>query len=108
MLAIEKTDEYNGLYNILGGLINAVDGIGPETLKIKELAERLKKDGVKEVIIALDSTIEGESTALYLIKLLKQFPIRITRLAQGLPTGSSLEYADEITLTNALKGRQTV
>lgn len=108
VLAIEKTGEYTGVYHILGGVINAVEGISPKDLKIKQLTDRLDKDGIKEIIIALDPTIEGESTVLYLIKLLSKYKVKVTRLAQGLPTGSSIEYADEITLTNALKGRLPV
>ena len=108
VMALEKTGEYRGTYHILGGVINAVEGIGPKNLKIKQLIDRIKNDGIKEIIIALDPSIEGESTVLYLIKLLNKSKVRITRLAQGLPTGSSIEYADEITLTNALKGRLPV
>jgi len=106
ILALEKTGEYRGTYHVLGGLINAVEGIGPQDLKIKELINRINKDGIREVIIALNPTIEGESTTLYLTKLLKKTKVRLTKLAQGLPTGSAIEYADEITLSNALKGRQ--
>jgi len=105
---IEKTQEYNGLYHVLEGTINQVEGIGPEKLRIKELISRIKKDGVEEIILALNSDIEGETTILYLKKLLAPYKIKITRLARGLPLGSELEYADEITLTDALRGRREV
>jgi len=108
VMALEKTGEYRGVYHVLGGLINPVAGISAENLKIKQLINRIKKNKVKEVIIATDPTIEGESTALYLVKLLKKAPVKITRIAQGLPTGATIEYADEITLSNALKGRRIV
>jgi len=106
LFALEKTNEYAGTYHVLGGVIDALEGVTPEKLKIRELGLRLKQDKVKEVILAMNSDLPGETTILYLTKFLKQFPdIKITRLAQGLPTGSDLEYADEVTLSNALKGR---
>lgn len=105
--AIEKTHEYQGVYHVLWGIIDPLEGITPEQLKIKELVDRIKKDGVREIILALNSDMPGETTILYLTKLLKQFKtIKITRLAQGLPAQSDLGYADEITLTSALKGRR--
>lgn len=103
--AIEKTDKYNGVYHVLGGVINQIEGVGPDQLKIKELVNRIKKDGIKEVILATNPDIEGESTALYLARLLKQLKIKITRIGRGLPMGSNIEYADEVTLANALAGR---
>lgn len=106
--ALEKTNEYKGLYYILGGLINQIDGIGPDQLRFKELITRIKNNGVKEVIFALDATMEGETTVLYLTKALKFLPIKITRLARGLPMGSDIEYADEVTLTSALSGRKEI
>ena len=105
MLTLEATNQYSGLYHVLGGLINTIEEVKPEQLSIKQLTERLKKDGIKEIILALNPTLEGETTVLYLVKLLKPYKIKITRLAKGLPTGADLEYADEITLTNALKYR---
>ena len=107
MLTIETTKQYNGLYFILGGVINAIEGIGPEALNTGALIEIIKKDKPKEIILALNPNMEGETTAMYLTKIIKQanMPIRITRLARGLPTGADIEYADEITLTNALKYR---
>ena len=105
MASIENTGEFNGLYHVLGGNLNPLENITPDKLKIKELVQRIKKDGVKEIILALNPDLEGESTTLYLTKLLKPLNIKITRLARGLPMGSDLEYADEVTLSNALKGR---
>lgn len=108
MLAIEATKQYNGLYFILGGLINIIEAIGPEQLNIKQLTNYLKTKPIKEIIIALSPNLEGETTILYLIKLLKSLDlkqIKTTRLVRGLPSGADLEYADEITLSNALKYR---
>ena len=102
--AIERTHEYNGLYHVLHGLISPMDGIGADQLCVKELLARL--DGtVKEVIMATSPTVEGEATAMYLAKLIKPLGIKTTRLAYGLPVGSSLEYADETTLYRAMEGR---
>ena len=103
--AFERTREYNGLYHVLHGLISPMDGIGAEQLCVKELLARLQDSTVKEVIMATNPTVEGEATALYLAKLIKPLGIRTTRLAYGLPVGSSLEYADETTLYRALSGR---
>lgn len=108
LVAIESTNSYHGLYYVLGGVINTIEGTGPEQLKIKQLLERLKKSHFKEIILALNPDLEGETTCLYLIKLLKPFKIKITRLAKGLPMGADLEYADEITLTNALRYRSEI
>ena len=105
MLAIEATKQYNGLYFILGGVINTIEGIKPEQLNIKALLNRLKSNNIKEVILAFNPNLEGETTAMYMAKLLKPHKIKITRLAKGLPMGADLEYADEITLSNALKYR---
>ena len=105
MLTIEATNKYNGLYHILGGTINTINDIRPEHLKIKPLTERIEKNNIKEIILALNPDLEGETTALYLAKLLKSSGAKITRLARGLPSGADLEYADEITLANALKYR---
>lgn len=103
--AFERTREYNGVYHILGGLLSPMDGIGPEQLFIKELLHRLKNDTVKEVIMATNPTVEGEATSLYIGKLIKTFGVKVTRLAYGIPVGSDLEYADEITLFKALENR---
>lgn len=106
--AIEKTSEYKGLYHVLGGVINQIEGITPDKLRIKELILRIKKEKPQEVILGLNPDLEGETTALYLQRVLKPFKIKITRLARGLPTGSDLDYADEITLSFALKNRKEV
>ncbi len=103
--AIERTREYNGMYHVLYGLLNPLDGITAEQLTVKELLARLNGDTVKEVIMAMNPTVEGDATAMYLAKLIKPLGIKATRLAYGLPTGSSLEYADESTLYRALSGR---
>ncbi len=105
LMAIEKTNEYNGQYHVLQGLISPIDGIGPDDIRIKELLFRINQNDIKEVILALNPSVEGEATSLYLGKLLKPFNIKITRIAFGLPLGSELEYADEMTLARALDGR---
>jgi recombination protein RecR len=108
MISVENTGQYNGLYHILNGELDAIEGIRPEQLTINQLIGRIKNDGVNEVILALNPTMEGETTALYLAKLLKQPPLhglKITRIARGLPMGSNLEYADEMTLSNAMRFR---
>ncbi|MFA5051289.1 MAG: recombination mediator RecR [Patescibacteria group bacterium] len=113
LMAIEKTGEYQGTYHVLGGLIDMVENKSPEQIKIKELLTRLKNSPIKELIFALNATIEGESTILYITNLIKEdkilnSKIKLTRIARGLPLGGELEYADEITLTEALKGRRGV
>lgn len=104
--AFEKTHGYKGLYHVLGGVISPVDGIGPEQLKIKELLSRLNSDEVKEIIIATNPNIEGETTAIYLAKLIKPLNIKVTRLAYGVPVGAELEFADGETLSRAIQGRR--
>jgi len=108
ILALERTGQYKGLYHVLHGVLSPMDGIGPDDLKIKELLQRLKTGSVKEVILATNPNLEGEATAMYLQRLLSPFSIRLTRLARGLPVGGDLEYADEVTLTHALEGRQEI
>ena len=103
--AIERTREYNGMYHVLHGLISPMDGIGADQLCVKELLARLGTGEVKEVIMATSPTVEGEATAMYLAKLVKPLGVKATRLAYGLPVGSSLEYADETTLYRAISGR---
>jgi len=105
VLALEKSHAFKGLYHILGGCIAPLQGIGPEHLRIKELLNRLKKGGVKEIILATNPSVEGESTAMYLQKLISPLGIKITRIARGLPVGADLEYADEVTLSRAIEGR---
>ena len=105
LMAIEKTNEYHGLYHVLQGLISPIDGIGVDDIRIKELLYRINQNDIEEVILALNPSVEGEATAMYLNKLLKPINIKITRIAFGLPMGSELEYADEMTLARALEGR---
>ena len=105
LIAIEKTNEYKGLYHVLQGLISPMDGIGAEDIRIKELLNRLTNEEVREVILAISPSAEGEATSLYLTKLIKPFGIKISRIAFGLPVGADLEYADEITLAKAIEGR---
>lgn len=104
----EKTREYKGTYHVLHGLISPLDGIGVDQLTVKELLSRLNDDTVKEVIMATNPTVEGEATAMYLSRIIKPLGIKVTRLAYGLPVGSSLEFADEVTLFRALKGRTEI
>jgi recombination protein RecR len=106
ILALERTRSYNGLYHVLHGVISPMDGVGPEHLKVAELLERLKEGSVQEVILATNPNLEGEATAMYLGRLLRPLGVRVTRLARGLPSGADLEYADDLTLTRALEGRQ--
>ena len=105
LVAIENTNEFNGLYHVLGGLLSPIDGVGPENLNIKELLNRVSKNNLNEVILALDTSTEGEATTLYLHRILLPICNKITRLGFGLPVGTELEYADELTLTRALKNR---
>ena len=106
VMSIERTREYRGQYHVLGGAINPMANVGPADLNIPKLLDRLKTDEVKEVILALDPNIEGEATTTYLSRLLSPLGIKVTRLASGLPVGSDLEYADEVTLGRALTGRR--
>jgi recombination protein RecR len=108
VLSLERTHAYKGLYHVLHGVISPASGIGPEHLKIGELLERLKDNSIVEVILATNPSLEGESTAMYVHRLLSPLVPRVTRLARGLPVGSDLEYADEVTLSRALEGRQEV
>ena len=106
--AFERTNEYNGVYHVLHGLISPIDGVMPDQLKIRELLARIQKGNVKEVIMATNPTVEGEATAMYISRLLKPLGIRVTRLAYGIPVGGDLEYADSVTLTRALEGRNDI
>ncbi len=106
VLAIERTGRYRGLYHVLHGLISPMDGIGPEDLKINELVERVRREKPSEIILALNPSIEGDATSLYISRLLKPLGVRITSLAKGIPFGGELEYADDITLSRALEGRR--
>ena len=106
IIAIEHTGIYKGRYHVLHGAISPTEGVGSEDIKIKELLERLRGSQVEEVILATNPTLEGEQTAMYLSKLISPLGIRVTRLARGLPFGTELEYADDVTLTQAIEGRQ--
>ncbi len=106
VVAVEKTQEFRGRYHVLLGAISPIEGLGPEQLKIKELLVRLEPEGIQEVILCTNPTIEGEATAMYLARLLKPLGVRATRIASGLPVGGDLEYADELTLGRALEGRR--
>lgn len=111
VIALENTGQFKGTYHVLGGVISPIDGIGPEDLHIPELISRIQKDGVKEVILATNASVEGESTALYIQKQLTDYNLenlRVSRLARGLPIGVDLEYADKITLSHALSGRKLI
>ena len=108
LIAIEKTNEFKGLYHVLQGLISPMDGIGADDIRIKELLNRLTSEEVKEIILALQPSVEGEATSLYLTKLIKPFGIKISRIAFGLPVGADLEYADEITIAKAIEGRREI
>ena len=108
LIAIEKTNEYKGLYHVLQGLISPLDGIGADDIRIKELLNRLTSEEVQEIILALPPSVEGEATSLYLTKLIKPFGIKVSRIAFGLPVGADLEYADEITLARAIEGRREI
>ena len=108
IVALEKTNEFHGTYHVLGGLVSPIDGVGPEQLHIAELVKRIDDDDVEEIILATNASVEGESTALYIQQQIGSRTVKITRLARGLPIGVDLEYADQITLSRALEGRQTV
>lgn len=108
IVALEKTGQFKGTYHVLGGLISPIDGVGPEQLHMRELIKRIDDDKVAEVILATNASVEGESTALYIQKQIGERDVKITRLARGLPIGVDLEYADQITLSRALEGRQTL
>jgi recombination protein RecR len=106
--AIEKTREFKGLYHVLMGALSPLQGVGPDDLKIRGLLERVGAGGMEEVILATNPTVEGEATAIYLARLLKPLGVRVTRIATGIPVGSDLEYADEVTMGKAMEGRREV
>ncbi len=108
VLVLEKMNRFHGKYHVLNGVISPIDGIGPDDINLVALLDRLKNDKVKEVILALNASIEGESTAMYIGRLLKDTDIKVTKLAHGLPVGGDLQYADEVTLQRALEGRREV
>lgn len=105
VLAIEKTNEFNGLYHVLGGVLSPLSGITAESLRIKELIKRFEAEDIREIILALNPDTEGETTTLYLAKLIKPFDIRVSRIARGLPIGGDIEFADEATIGRAMLGR---
>jgi len=106
LVAMEKTNEFKGTYHVLGGVISPMDGVGPDMLRIRELTERVATNGVKEVILATNPTVEGDTTAMYLAQLLKPFGVKVTRIAHGMPVGGDLDYADQATLIQALEWRR--
>jgi recombination protein RecR len=103
--ALEKTGEYKGVYHVLHGVLSPIDGLGPEQLKFSDLIERVKNGKISEVIIATNPSLEGEATALYIQKHLREYDVKVTRIARGIPIGGDLEYADEVTLSKAMQGR---
>lgn len=108
VVALEKTREYYGTYHVLHGCISPMDGVGPEDIKIKELLTRAADESVKEIIMAISPSIEGEATTMYISKLLKPFGLKVTRIAYGIPVGGDLEYADQVTLAKAIEGRREI
>jgi len=108
IVAVERTNEFRGRYHVLGGHISPMDGIGPDDLRIRDLILRLGSGEIKEVIVCTNPTVEGEATAIYLARLIKDLDVRVTRIASGLPVGGDLEYADEVTLGRALEGRREI
>ena len=108
IVAIEKSSAFSGLYHVLGGALSPLDGVGPDNLRISELMARIRTGKIREVILATDSDSEGETTAMYLSSLLKKEKVKVSRIAYGLPMGSNLEYADQVTLAKALQGRTTI
>lgn len=108
VMTIEASHEYSGLYHVLGGVISPLDGIGPEKLRIAELLGRLKNGGIKEVIIATNPTVEGDTTAMFIQRILQEKGVRVSRLATGIPVGGDLEYADRLTLARSFRGRFTL
>jgi recombination protein RecR len=106
ILVIERSGSFKGLYHVLLGALSPIDNMTPEKLKIRELVERIEKDGIKEIILATNPNTKGEMTAQYIRELLKPFDIKVTRIAYGLPMGGDIEFADEVTLSKALEGRR--
>ena len=108
IVAVERTREFSGRYHVLGGALNPIEGVGPEQLRVRELLARIDKEGITEVILCTNPNLEGDTTAMYLARLLKPLGLSVTRIASGLPVGGDLEYADELTLGRALEGRREV
>ena len=107
-MAMERVRDYNGLYHVLGGTISPIDGRGPDDINLSSLTERIKDGNVKEVIVATNPTVDGETTAMYISKLLRPLGIKVSRLAYGIPVGGDLDYADEMTLLRAIDGRREI
>jgi recombination protein RecR len=107
-VGIERTREFHGLYHVLHGALSPLQGIGPEQLRLKNLMERLKSGSVKEIIVATNPNVEGEATAIYLSKLIKPLGVKVSRIAMGIPVGSELEFADEVTMLKAMEGRREI
>lgn len=108
VVAVEKTREFRGLYHVLHGALSPLQGVGPDQLKIKSLLERLKSGKIQELIVATNPNVEGEATAVYLSKLIKPLGVKVTRIAMGIPVGSELEFADEVTMLKAIEGRREI
>jgi recombination protein RecR len=108
IIAVERTREYHGQYHVLHGVLSPINGVGPEDLKLKNLLERLREGNVREIIVATNPNVEGEATAIYLAKLLKPIGVKVSRIALGLPVGSDLEFADEVTMSKALEHRHEI
>ncbi len=108
IVAVERTREFTGRYHVLGGALNPIEGVGPEQLRVRELLARIDNEGITEVILCTNPNLEGDTTAMYLARLLKPLGLSVTRIASGLPVGGDLEYADELTLGRALEGRREV
>ena len=108
IIAMERTNEFRGVYHVLHGTISPMNGIGPEDIKIKELLDRIRDNDIKEIIIATNPRVEGEATSIYLSKLIKPLGVKVTRIAHGIPVGGDLEYTDEVTLMKAMEGRREI
>ena len=108
IVAVERTHEFTGRYHVLGGALNPIEGVGPEQLRVRELLARIEDEQVTEVILCTNPNLEGDTTAMYLARLLKPIGLSVTRIASGLPVGGDLEYADELTLGRALEGRREI
>lgn len=108
IVAVERTREFRGRYHVLGGALNPIEGVGPEQLRVRELLGRIESDAITEVILCTNPNLEGDTTAMYLARLLRPLGIKVTRIASGLPVGGDLEYADELTLGRALEGRREI
>ena len=108
IIAMERTNEFRGVYHVLHGTISPMNGVGPEDIKIKEILDRIRDNDIKEIIIATNPRVEGEATSIYLSKLIKPLGVKVTRLAHGIPVGGDLEYTDEVTLMKAMEGRREI